>query len=303
MKYTVLYKESVNSALDYVLSMLPNRIRTGIYSWLETNKYELNELRFKKNTFLTVITGLNNVKTDVYVTENDIESILFNLCDGSIYAHFDTIKNGYIRLKQGARAGICGRASEENGLISGISDITSINIRIPKLISGAGDYLYSFMSKSSFNKSVLLYSLPGIGKTTILRDFSLKLSQGNKFIRYAIIDTREEITPLIAENIIADVYLSYPKGLAIELATKSMTPELIICDEISSTDEASAILRAANTGVTLLATAHAGSFYELIRKESIKMLIDGGVFEYFIGIDRKPGEKMYKYTLNSCEEI
>ena len=77
-----------------------------------------------------LIADSKNVITDIFVSEDDIISTMELLCDGSIYAHIDTIKQGYISVGKGIRAGICGRASVENGQINGIRDISSININV-----------------------------------------------------------------------------------------------------------------------------------------------------------------------------
>ena len=145
--------------------------------------------------------------------------------------------------------------------------------------------------------------MPGIGKTTILRELIYKLATYKTPIRNVVIDSREEITPFMeGMPSSSDIFISYPKGLAIELATKSMTPEIIICDEISSKDEADAILRAVNSGVKLIATAHASCFSELMSKEILKDLFRNKVFDYAIGIKRKIGSKRYEFSLNSIEE-
>ena len=173
-----------------------------------------------------------NVKTDVYTKEDDLEKIIYSLSSGSLYAHIDTIKDGYISIGNGIRAGISGKAVVDGGKITGVKDISSINIRIPQRIPNASSYVYSHLENSHFNASILIYSAPGVGKTTILRDLIEKLSKSN--LRFSVIDSREEIITPYIDIANFDVFTSYPKGQAIEIATKSMTPEIIICDEISS---------------------------------------------------------------------
>ena len=151
--------------------------------------------------------------------------------------------------------------------------------------------------QTSFQKSILLYSPPGTGKTSILRDLVIKWDNQIIPIRFAVIDSREEIITPYSKNINCDAYISYPKGIAIEQATKSMTPQIIICDEISNEQESNAILKAAHSGVKLIATTHASSFEELESKSIIKPLINSGIFDYFIGVERKYGEKIYNFTL------
>ena len=76
-----------------------------------------------------------------------------------------------------------------------------------------------------------------------------------------------------------------------------MTPEMIICDEISSLEEANAILRASNCGVQLIATTHASTFEELKAKEILKELFEHEIFDYALGVDRDVGSCKYEFNL------
>lgn len=299
MKYEIKLKEEKDEALSYLLSFLPKDLGTSLIGFCFEKKYKaINEIRIKKDAFIYLIADSKNVKTDIYVSDSSIDEIFQSLCHGSVYAHIETIKDGYISVGQGIRAGVCGSAVLEGKTIVGIKDVSSINIRIPQKIDGASSYIYNLLEKTSFQKSILLYSPPGIGKTSILRDLVIKLGNQKSPIRFAVIDSREEIITPYSQNANCDAYISYPKGLAIEQATKSMTPQLIICDEISSEQEANAILKASHSGVKLIATTHASRYEELDVKSIIKPLINSGIFDYFIGVERKYGEKTYKFTLN-----
>lgn len=299
MKLHIEHKEELDKGLEFALDKLPARIKKEILSFLENHRFNsISEIRIHKGSCIMLIADSINVMTEIYVDEDIINSTIDSLCDGSIYAHFRTIKDGYISVGKGVRAGICGKACIEDSKICGISDITSINIRIPKHIPNAGHYVYSFLKDNGFMTSALIYSAPGVGKTTILRDLIYKLSNTYPPIRYAVIDTRDEITPSIEDKIVADIFVSYPKGTAIELATKSMTPQIIICDEISSEEEANEVLSSINAGVKLIATAHAGSFEELCSKSILKELLSCGAFDYAIGVKREYGQKHYEFTLN-----
>ncbi len=298
MKYSINFKCELDKTLVYLLDKLPSEMRTGLLKFCEGNLYPaINEIRIKKNSLIYLIADSKNVKTDIYVSEKEIEAIVHSLSDGSLYAHIDTIKDGYISVGNGIRAGICGTAVIDNNSITGIKDISSINIRLPQKIHNASNFVYSLLEKSAFDTSIIIFSPPGVGKTSILRDLICKLSKTN--IRFAVIDSREEIITPFIENANYDTYISYPKGLAIELATKSMTPELIICDEISTEDEAQAVLKASHNGVRLIATTHAQSFSELTSKAILKPLISSNVFEHYIGVERNYGEKTYKFELKS----
>ncbi len=300
MRCEMYTKQCPDEILLYILDKLPKRLRTSIFNMLDEIGFpQISEIRLHSGTSVAFIANSKNIRSGIYISQDMINEVVSLLCDGSIYAHIDTIKEGYISIGNGIRAGICGRASVENGEIAGISDISAINIRLPKRIFHSADYLFSILKESNFSKSIILYSRPGAGKTTILRELIYLISANDIPIRHAVIDSREEITPFMSHHLMSsDIFISYPKGLGIEIATKSMTPELIICDEISSMQEADAILKSANCGVKLIATTHASSFEELCSKEILQGLFSHKVFDYALGIFRNIGSKKYEFTLN-----
>lgn len=302
MKYEILLAKKEDKTLSYAVSRLPLKLKAGIISFLEKKPHiVVNEIRIKLNSYIILISGEHHYSTDVFISRDDIDETVLSLCNGSIYAHSKTINEGYIAIGQGIRAGICGKALIENDMVTSVASISSINIRIPQKIEGASNYLIALLKSTNYNSSVLLYSPPGVGKTTILRDLVTKLSTKENPLCFSIIDAREEITPYLDKPINADVYLSYPKGLAIEMATKVMTPEFIICDEIASENDAIAILKASNSGVKLIATTHASSFEELKSKEILKPLFTHNIFNYALGVERHKGARKYIFTLNELK--
>ena len=302
MKYEINLKNEIDPTLSYVLKILPPSICENLKRFLTENEYPVvNEIRIKKNSYIYLILNSSIVKTQIYVSKKDVEQTIYSLCGGSIYAHIDTIKDGYISVGKGVRAGICGTAVLEEKSITSIKDISSVNIRLPQKIHNASSYVFNIIEKSNFNSSILIYSPPGVGKTSILRDLILKFSCTS--LRFSVIDSRQEIITPYLENINCDAYVSYPKGRAIELATRTMTPEYIICDEISSEDEADAIIKASHTGVKLIATTHASSFEEVINKRILSPLIESNVFDNYVGVKRKNGERKYEFSLKSTRDM
>ena len=303
MKLEIKSLQKKDKQLEYLLTLLPEKIKTYLQEYINNNPLiEIDEIRLHSCSYMCIISSLTNKKTSLYITENDIEDTVPSLCAGSVYSHFDTIKEGYISVGKGIRAGICGKASLQNGIISGISNFSSINIRMPKRIYNAGDYIFNLLKENNFKSSILIYSAPGVGKTTILRELIYKLSSLPSPIRFSVIDSREEIVLGSDVDASMDLYLAYPKGLAINLATRTMTPELIICDEISTLEETEAILGSVNCGVNIIATTHASSFKELKIKKQISSLFNHQIFDYALGVDRIQGSKKYIYTLNSLKE-
>ena len=300
MQLTINYKRKFDNTLSFVLDKMTQSIKAKICDYIFHNKIvSINEIRLKSDYYIFLIADSKNIKTDIFVNHNELEEILVNLCGNSVYAHASTIRDGYINVGQGIRASVCGRAIVENGIIDCIGDITSINIRIPQNISFAGNYIFRLLKEGDFNDSFLILSPPGIGKTTILRDLVNKISNySERHIRFSIIDTRCEITPCLEFGISGDVYLSYPKGNAIELATRGMTPEYIICDEISSENEAMSILKSIHSGVHLIATTHASTYEELLSKEILKPLLNSKAFDYAVGVNRPLGQRRFVYSLH-----
>lgn len=300
MLLTLNCSKKMDKALLFALEKFPLNLKNDILAFLIEKKIDtVNEIRIRCGAYASLLINKTIIKTGIYIKKEQVDEIILNLCNGSVYAHIHTIKEGYISVGKGIRAGVCGKAVLKSGEIDGVYDISSINLRIPQRIHFAGDYLFNLLKDFSFSISVLLYSAPGVGKTTILRELLLKLSKFTT-VRHAIIDSREEITTFIDDIITSDIYAGYPKGVGIELATKSMTPQIIICDEIASINDAQSITLAANSGVNLIATTHARDFEELKRKESLAPIFKNNIFDYAVGVTRNPQNK-FVYTLDKLK--
>ena len=119
--------------------------------------------------------------------------------------------------------------------------------------------------------SLLIASPPSGGKTTVLRDLQ-KL--GERW-RVALIDERNEFAATVAgepQNLIGvmtDVFNSYNKYEGIMTAVKVMSPQILICDEIGSSEDNEALQYALNSGVKLIASCHASSLDELKKRRYI----------------------------------
>ncbi len=68
-----------------------------------------------------------------------------------------------------------------------------------------------------------------------------------------------------------DVLCGFPKHEGIMLALRSLSPDVIICDEIGG--DAKAVEQCLFCGVCVVAAAHAGSFAELSRREDTRKML------------------------------
>ena len=218
-------------------------------------------------------------------TKEDIEECFRNICSYSIYSHQNEIKNGFVTLAGGHRVGISGTAVFQHGEITGIRDISSINIRIAREITGSANELFHLL-KMEINSGLLLAGPPASGKTTILRDIARQLSSGicGDIRKVVVVDERGELAgtclgvPQNDLGVCSDVLDGYPKAEGIMQAIRCLSPEFIICDELGGNDEVFAVEQSLNAGVSMISTIPAGSIDEFLMKKQAVSLLKTGAF-------------------------
>ena len=263
----------------------------------------IEEIRLRAGARAALTTPHGNVFLKSVFTQKEIAAILSDMCGHSLYAYADMINSGYITLEGGVRVGICGRAAVEDERIIGVYGISSLNIRIPSDVRGIGGEICSLLRGMTSSRGVLVYSPPGVGKTTLLRSVARIMGSGAEAVRVAVIDTRGEIACFEGlQSAAIDVLAGYPKGIGIEIAARTMNAELMICDEIGEEREIRSILYAQNCGVPLLASAHGESVEGLLHRRGISELHKAGVFGAYVAISRRVGSREYDYKITTSEE-
>ena len=148
------------------------------------------------------------------------------------------------------------------------------------------------------------------GKTTILRDLIRKLSNGIEQINYhginiGVVDERGEIAAMyrgIPQNdvgIRTDVLDNVTKALGMTMLIRSMSPKVIVADEIGNKNEVDPIMQAVCSGIKGIFTAHGASIEDIKLNPTIRELIDNGVFEriIFLSDKKEKGEIEKVYVL------
>lgn len=257
-------------ALEY----LPDNLRSAV---IRTSSLygSVDEIRLRCGRELSLTINGENVLCGMKCSRADLEETVVHLCQGSLYSHADGIREGVITTDCGIRAGVCGRAVVLNDRMEFVRDISSVCIRIPHRIPGAADEVFRKMGEGG----VLIFSPPGGGKTTILRELIPLL--GNRK-RTAVIDTRYELC-VDETGGLADIYAGYSRGTGIRSAVRTMSPEVIICDEIMGDEDVKAILEAHGSGVMVCASVHGSAAETLRRDPGIARLLDAGVFPCLYG--------------------
>ncbi len=282
-------------------------IRNIIFNLPDESLNELREIRLRIGLPVALNIGgvhkyiaKNGCVVDSYTMQNMlicneqmINDVFKNICGYSVYAHLSEITSGYITMPYGHRAGICGTAVLSEGKIINIRDISSISIRISRQIIGLSKDMSAKFSKSY--GGLLICGAPSSGKTTFLRDMARTLSTEYS-LNTSVVDTRNELSGTYrgkAQNDLgfSDVLVSYPRIKGIEHALRSLSPQVIICDEIGDKDDANAILSAANSGVRFIASIHASSPEELKERRYVQDILTTKAFSAvaFLSTPQTPG--------------
>ena len=206
------------------------------------------------------------------LSERELDEILFRASGESMQSGMDTIAKGYLPLPGGGRLGVAGAAQLSGETPVSVHSVGSLVFRFPEHFPKAADPI---LRTVRFPSSLLIAGPPLSGKTTLLRALIGRLAQGT---RIAVANERGEFSPLPKEAVSADLLTGYPKALAIEIAVRSLSPEMIVCDELSPGEE-KAVMAALFSGVPLAASVHAGSVDELYRREWIRRMIEAGAFQ------------------------
>lgn len=193
----------------------------------------------------------------------DIEDILLRVTERSVYAYNESIKQGFITINEGVRIGLAGECVYDNGQVVTIKNITSLNLRIPHKVEGCANEIYKHVYFDGKVCDTLIISAPSYGKTTILKDLAENLSKENMGA-ILVVDERSEFCGVVGENI--DIIKNCSKSYAFDYGIRSMSPKVIITDELSAKSDWECVKKAVTCGVNVIASCHADSVEDLINK-------------------------------------
>ena len=119
-------------------------------------------------------------------------------------------------------------------------------------------------------------SPPFKGKTTILKDLCRKIND-NSDKAILLIDERSEFRNISGKNI--DRVENSNKLYAFSYSVRSLSPEIVITDELSEKSDFLCAQSVVNSGVKIIASCHAACIEDLISKDYfIKNIFDRYVF-------------------------
>jgi stage III sporulation protein AA len=289
-----------------ILEILPDSITKELSSLPEAVLQSIEEIRIRTNQPVELV-AKNGPQLLTYVsTIKDASMIIGRLSNYSMYTLEEELKKGYVTLQGGHRVGLAGRVVVDAGAVKGLRDISSFNIRIARQKLGISEkYVNELFADKWLN--TLIIGPPQTGKTTLLRDIARLISSGTKTIparKVGIIDERSEIAGCVAGipqhtfGVRLDVLDACPKAEGLMMMIRSMSPDVIIVDEIGRAEDSKAILEAIHAGVAVIVSAHGFSLSDLMKRPSLESLWKNRVFDRFVELTRKGGPGSVVSILN-----
>lgn len=277
--------------LQQLKPVLPESVWRVIQALPEELQAELTELRLRAGApstvtyrggtlFLSAVGAATPlIDRPVLLSAPELAEVFAALCRNSVYARAQELANGFVTYR-GCRAGICGTAVRESGAVVGFRDISAINLRIAREHPGAARELLDIVLEGGSIRSILLAAPPGCGKTTMLRDLCRLLSL--RRYRVAVIDERSEIAGEPGHRFdlaTTDVLSGLPKSQGMEMALRTLAPQVLVIDELGGEAEVQGLLACLNAGVPVVASCHAATLEQLSRRPQVRMLQRAGALE------------------------
>ncbi|SFS83259.1 stage III sporulation protein AA [Paenibacillus sp. BC26] len=298
------------SELTEVLGRIPERLKDAV-----------EEIRIRENRPLEISTGLAfwfvsvqgvllpNPENAYKPSPETCRKLLERVTNHSLYAMEEELRRGYITVAGGHRIGLAGRTVLEHGQVRGIRDIAAFNVRIAREVIGAAASLLPKLLDHQRRslQSTLVIAPPQQGKTTLVRDLARAVSSGAwghpsamdwPGRKVGIVDERSEIAacvrgvPTFDVGPRTDVMDACPKAEGMMMMLRSMSPEIMIVDEIGREEDGDAILDASHAGVTVIATAHAKDLEDARGRPVLGRLLAAGAFQQCVELRRNGGSLM-----------
>lgn len=295
--------------MEEILRLFPKELSQKISSKIAGRWDYLQEIRFRLKQPIELIFDEQVVwLKEIIPNQKDRLFILNQLSEYSLYRMEDELREGYITIEGGHRVGLAGKVNTTSGLVKAIQHITFLNIRIAKEKLGVALPIMPYIhEKNYFN--TLFVGPPQSGKTTFIRDVSRLIASGWRNVparKVGIIDERSEISASIKGvpqhnvGLRTDVMDACPKAEGMMMLVRSMSPDVIIVDEIGSQQDVDALMEAINAGVIIICTIHGQTIGELKRRPSLKPVFQQDIFQRIVilGKNTQPGYIQQIYDAN-----
>lgn len=232
----------------------------------------------------------------------DTHRLLDLISNHSLYTMEEELRKGFITIPGGHRIGLSGRTVLSGGGVEHLRDITGFNVRIAREIPGIADSLLPYLLERGRQRIMhtLILSPPQHGKTTLLRDLARQISAGSRggregsrsSFKVGIVDERSEIAgsrrgiPAFDVGPRTDILDGCPKAEGMMMMIRSLSPDVLIADEIGRLEDAEAVTEALHAGISVVASAHGKEVAELARRPGLGGLLEHRMFERYVILHR-----------------
>lgn len=217
------------------------------------------------------------------INESEVKNIFESMCNYSVYSQTNNIINGFITIENGCRVGVYGTAVNDKNSIVSVRNISGLNVRLASEYSGVSAKVADLFKRMKNN--VLICGPPSSGKTTLLRDLCRSLSDDLGY-KLSVIDERSEFGDYYL-GLNTDVLCNYPKEKGTMIALRTLSPEIIVFDELGFSEEVEAVVHGINSGVAFVMSVHCNNKEEVIMKKQVKILLDFKAIDYFVFLKSK----------------
>ncbi len=302
---------NIQANFENILNVFPEKLKLCFYYLTAKQLQDITEIRItvncpviidmgEKSSYICTKGFTDNIDESLKGDRSLVYDILNLVCSNSIYAYDEQLKCGFVTLKGGHRVGVLGSAIYENGEIKTIKNISSLCVRVAKPVDMATKDFIKHITDEQLNvRNTVVIGKPKSGKTTLMRSTAKYLATPekiNKLIKVGIIDERMEIASVYNGECMLDVGVNSfvlngsAKHQGVDIMVRGFSPDVIIMDEVWSTDDLEAVKKAIGAGCKVIFTQHGDG-------KNINDIFESLPVEQVIYLEKThSGHKMVYYT-------